>query len=49
VTLRVLGILLARIANDLVLGPDNAIHIAQQMKREPLRFGERQVLGRCVE
>jgi hypothetical protein len=47
--LRVLRILLARIANDLVCGSDSAIHIAQQMEREALRFGEGEVLGRCVE
>lgn len=46
---RVLGVLLGRIANDLVLGPDSAVHIAQQMERELLRFGEREVLGRRVE
>ena len=46
---RELGILLARSASDFVCSPDRAIHIAQQMEREVLRFGERQVLGRCVE
>ena len=46
---RVLGILLVRSASDFVCGPDRAIHIAQQTKREVLRFGERKVLGRCIE
>ena len=46
---RVLGVLLGRIAYDLVLGADNAIHITQQMKWELLRFGEREVLGWRVE
>ena len=46
---RVLGVLLGRIANDLVFGPDSAIHIAQQMERELLRFREREVLGWRVE
>jgi hypothetical protein len=46
---RVFGILLVRSANDFVRGPDRAIYIAQQSKREVLRFGERKVLGRCVE
>ncbi|MEY2521802.1 MAG: hypothetical protein QOJ66_367 [Ilumatobacteraceae bacterium] len=46
---RVLGILLPRSACDFVCGPDRAIHIAQQMEREVLRFGERKVLGRRVE
>ena len=46
---RVFGVLFPRSADDLVFGPDRAIHIAQQMEREVLRFGERQVLGRCVE
>ena len=49
VALRVLRILLARIANDFVRGPDGAIHIAQEMEREALRFGEAEVLGWCVE
>jgi hypothetical protein len=46
---RVLGILLPRSADDFVFSPNRAIDIAQQMEREVLRFGERQVLGRCVE
>ncbi len=49
VTHRVLGILLPRSTNDFVCGPDRAIHIAQQTERKALRFGEREVLGRCVE
>ena len=49
VALGVLGVLLGRIANDFVHGPDGAINIAQQMERELLRFGEREVLGRRVE
>ena len=46
---RVLGILLAGIADDFVHRPDGAVHIAQQTEREVLRFGEREVLVRCVE
>ena len=46
---RVFGVLLPRSADDLVFGPDRAIHIAQQVEREFLRFGEREVLGRGVE
>ncbi len=46
---RVLGILLAWCASDFVCSPDRAIHIAQQMEREVLRFGKREVLGWCVE
>ncbi len=49
VTHRVLGVLLPGFAHDLVLGPNSAIHIAQQMERELLRLGERQVLGGCIE
>jgi hypothetical protein len=46
---RVLGILLVRCPGDFVLGADRAIDVAQQAEREALGFGERQVLGRCVE
>ena len=46
---RVFGIRLPRSAGNFVFGPDRAIHITQQMEWEVLRFGERQVLGRCVE
>ena len=46
---RVFGILLPRSAGNFVFGPDRAIHIAQQMEWELLLFGERKVLGRCVE
>jgi len=46
---RILGILLIRGANDFVLRPDRAIHVAQQSEREVLGLGERQVLGWCVE
>lgn len=49
VALRVLRILLARIANDLVPCPDGAINIAQETEREALRFGEGEVLGWRVE
>ncbi len=46
---RVLGIFLARRSGDFVRGPDSTIHIAQQMEREVLRFGKREVVGWCVE
>ena len=46
---RVFGVLLPRSTGNFVFGPNRAIHIAQQMEGEVLRFGERQVLGRCVE
>jgi hypothetical protein len=46
---RVLGVLLVRSPGDLVRRPYRAIHIAQQMEGEALRFSEGQVLGRCVE
>ena len=46
---RVLGILLVRSAHDFVGGPDCTIHVAQQMEREVLCLGEREVLGRGVE
>ena len=46
---RILGILFPRSAGNFVFGPDRTISIAQQMEREVLRFGERKVLGRCVE
>ena len=46
---RVLGILLVGSTSDFVRGPDGTVHIAQQTEREVLRFGEREVLLRCVE
>jgi hypothetical protein len=49
VTHRELGILLVRCASDFVLRSDRAIHVAQKTEREVLRFGECQVLRRCVE
>ena len=46
---RILGILLPRCASDLIRRAHSTINIAQQVERELLRFGEREVLSRCVE